>query len=72
MMMFLFDMTKQMRDIGLIVFLIIALIVGPLLTIWMLNTLFPALAIAYTFKTWLAAGFMNATIAYAGKGARDD
>jgi uncharacterized membrane-anchored protein len=36
--------------------LLIALIVlGPLFTIWALNTLFPALAIPYTFETWLAA-----------------
>jgi 4-hydroxybenzoate polyprenyltransferase len=40
----------------LLVLLIIALIVvGPLITIWALNTLFPALAIEYTFQTWLAA-----------------
>jgi hypothetical protein len=29
-------------------------IVGPLLSIWALNTLFPVLAIPYTFDTWLA------------------
>ena len=35
--------------------LIVALIaIGPLLTIWALNTLFPALAIPYTFDTWAA------------------
>ena len=40
----------------LLVLLIIALIVlGPFITIWALNTLFPALAIEYTFQTWLAA-----------------
>ena len=37
------------------VLIIIALIIlGPLLTIWALNTLFPALAIAYTIETWAA------------------
>jgi len=37
------------------VVLIVALvIVGPLLTIWALNTLFPALAIPYTIETWFA------------------
>ena len=30
------------------------LILGPLATIWALNTLFPVLAIEYTFYTWLA------------------
>jgi hypothetical protein len=40
----------------LLVLLIIGLIVvGPFITIWALNTLFPALAIEYTFQTWLAA-----------------
>lgn len=46
-----------MKAIGalLAVVLVIALIiVGPLLTIWALNTLFPTLAIPFTFWTWLA------------------
>jgi hypothetical protein len=35
--------------------LIVAIIIaGPLLSIWALNTLFPVLAIPYTFDTWLA------------------
>lgn len=35
--------------------LIIALvIVGPFITIWGLNVLFPVLAIPYTFDTWAA------------------
>lgn len=33
---------------------VLLLIIGPLLTIWALNTLFPALAIPHTFTTWLA------------------
>jgi len=41
--------------------LIIALIVlGPLLTIWALNTLFPVLAIPYNFYTWAAVLIMSA------------
>lgn len=37
------------------VLLVIALIIlGPLITIWALNTLFPALAIPYTIWTWLS------------------
>ena len=40
----------------LLVGLVIALILlGPLLTIWSLNTLFPVLAIPYTLETWIAA-----------------
>jgi hypothetical protein len=43
---------------GILLFsaLIIALVVlGPLLGVWALNTLFPSLAIPYTFETWAAA-----------------
>jgi hypothetical protein len=44
-----------MIKIIFIVALIIALIIiGPLLTIWALNTLFPILAIPYTIQTWFA------------------
>ena len=47
----------------LLVLLIIALIVvGPLITIWALNTLFPALVIPYTFETWLAAVILGSVI----------
>ena len=35
--------------------LLVAVIAGgPLLSIWALNTLFPALAIPYTIETWAA------------------
>lgn len=42
-----------------IILLIAALIwIAPLLTLWMLNTLF-GLGLAYTFKTWCAALILN-------------
>lgn len=44
-----------MKNFLLIAFIILLVIVGPFITIWSLNTLFPALAIPYTFWTWLAA-----------------
>jgi TctA family transporter len=34
--------------------LIIVIVIGPLLGIWSLNTLFPLLAIPYTWETWAA------------------
>ena len=37
-----------------LVLVVIVIIAGPLLSIWSLNTLFPVLAIPYTFETWLA------------------
>ena len=33
---------------------LIVLVLGPLCTIWALNTIFPVLAIPYTFDTWAA------------------
>lgn len=38
----------------IIALLIAVIIFGPLAFIWGLNTLFPVLAIPYTFWTWLA------------------
>jgi hypothetical protein len=42
---------KLILGISLLVFVIV---VGPLAGIWSLNTLFPVLAIPYTWETWLA------------------
>lgn len=47
---------------GIIVVLIVAIIFGPIITIWALNTVF-GLGIAYTFKTWLAVLFLTALFA---------
>jgi hypothetical protein len=44
-------MTKLVLVIAFIIFLVA---IGPLLTIWALNTLFPTLAIPYDIYTWLA------------------
>lgn len=43
--------------------LLIAIGIGPLITIWSLNTLFMAGSIAYTFKTWLATLLLQMTVA---------
>jgi hypothetical protein len=45
------DVFKLVLGIVLIVFLIA---LGPWLVIWSLNTLFPVLAIQFTFWTWCA------------------
>ena len=37
-----------------LVLIVIVLFVGPLASIWALNTLFPVLAIPYTLETWAA------------------
>jgi hypothetical protein len=48
-----FEMTIRNEYLWLVLIVAI-IIVGPLLSIWALNTLFPVLAIPYTFETWLA------------------
>ena len=42
------------RETFLIILLILLIILGPIVTIWSLNTLFPVLAIPYTLETWIA------------------
>jgi hypothetical protein len=56
-------MTNVILLIALIIFLVV---VGPFLTIWALNTLFPVLAIGYSLQTWAAivllGGFLRANV----------
>jgi hypothetical protein len=42
------------KILGFVLLILVLLAFGPILTIWALNTLFPALAIPYTFETWAA------------------
>jgi len=51
-------MKKDEQDLATVIVLIILAIVSPILTLLALNTLFPALAIPYTFGTWLATFFL--------------
>jgi len=60
-------MTSTFTTFMLLALLILALVIlGPLLTIWALNTLFPVLAIPYALDTWFAvivvAGLFKTTI----------
>lgn len=48
-------------NILFIIFVIVLILVGPLLLIWSINTLFPVLAIPYNIWTWLAAGIISLT-----------
>jgi hypothetical protein len=52
----------KLTPVVVILVLLVALTVGPLVTLWMLNTLF-ALALPFTFKTWLAALVFNLLVA---------
>jgi hypothetical protein len=53
-------------SIGIILLAMIAaialVIVGPLIIIWSMNTLFPVLAIPYDIWTWLATVFLFAAV----------
>jgi hypothetical protein len=53
-------MSDLIKIIFVIVFAVLLIIFGPLVTIWALNTLFPALAIEYTFDTWCAVILLGA------------
>ena len=47
----------------LIVLAVISIIaIGPLVTIWSLNTLFPALAISYSIETWMAVVILGGLV----------
>lgn len=38
-----------------VIVVILAVVFGPFVMIWSVNTLFPVAAIPYTFETWVAA-----------------
>ena len=45
---------------AVILLVIFLIIIGPIIVIWALNTLFPVLAIDYTVWTWLAVLIVGA------------
>lgn len=45
-----------------VVIVVLLIVFGPIATIWALNTLFPVLAIPYTFETWCAAVILGSVI----------
>jgi len=47
-------MSNLVKLIMALIVIAVLLAVGPWLVIWALNTLFPALAIPFTFWTWAA------------------
>lgn len=51
-----------MKILLILLVVVLALVAGPLVTIWALNALFPALAIPYTFGTWLAVIIVGAVL----------
>jgi hypothetical protein len=53
-------MRNMFLVVGFAVLIIALVVLGPLATIWALNTLFPILAIPYNFYTWAAVLVMSA------------
>jgi hypothetical protein len=45
-----------------VIIVVLLIVFGPIATIWALNTLFPVLAIPYTFETWCAAVILGSVI----------
>lgn len=57
-------MSDIIKVILVVAFIVAVVAIGPLLTIWALNTLFPVLAIPFSLSTWAAVvllgSFLNA------------
>jgi hypothetical protein len=53
-------MNKLATIVLMIILLIVLIAIGPIVVIWALNTLFPILAIQFTFYTWLAVVILGA------------
>lgn len=53
-------MSEVIKLILAIALIIAVIAVGPLLTIWAVNTLFPAVTIPYTIETWFAVVVLGA------------
>ena len=47
-------MNDNIKIVGVIILIVLLVVFAPFLTIWSMNTLFPVLAIAYTWETWAA------------------
>lgn len=59
-------MSEVTKLLLIIAFAILLVIVGPVATIWSLNTLFPVLAIPLNFETWMAAFLLGAVVSGQG------
>lgn len=55
-------MKDNVKIAALLVLIVLTIGIGPLITIWWLNTLFMNGAIAYTLKTWFATALMHLTL----------
>jgi ribosomal protein RSM22 (predicted rRNA methylase) len=55
-------MNKVIGLLGIIAVVVVVVAIGPLVTIWAINALFPSLAIAYSLETWVAVVILGAAL----------
>ena len=55
-------MSNNFNVLVAVAIIVLLIAFGPIATIWALNTLFPALAIPYTFETWCSAVILGSFI----------
>lgn len=51
---------KLFTIVSFIALIVLVIAIGPLLTIWSFNTLFPSVAIPYSIETWVAVIILGA------------
>jgi hypothetical protein len=50
---------ENVKTLILILFVAVFVVIGPILVIWSMNTLFPVLLIPYTLETWIATFILS-------------
>jgi hypothetical protein len=50
---------ENVKNLFLLLFVVIFIVIGPILVIWSMNTLFPVLLIPYTLETWIATFILS-------------
>jgi hypothetical protein len=50
---------ENVKMVILLLFVGVFLLIGPILVIWSMNTLFPVLMIPYTLETWIATFILS-------------
>lgn len=50
---------ENVKTLFLILFVAVFVVIGPILVIWSMNTLFPVLLIPYTLETWIATFILS-------------
>jgi len=59
-------MSDLIKVVLLSALIVVVVVFGPIVTIWSLNTLFPALAIPTNMATWFATLWLGSFLTYKG------